>query len=157
MIGAIQSNVLTAIGNTQYSQTQKTGRATDAKGPEKKAEQQLPVDGTVTTSIDGDTVTISSAGAAASTAGMQDVTPAVASDNAVTAAAGTSVDVGTRALDSVKIKANAGASEKESLIDDLSDYTDTELEQMLYKGEITQNEYDDEMKDRNGVLPEAGA
>lgn len=157
MIGAIQSNVLTSIGNTQYGQTQKAGKATDTKGPEKKAEQQLPVDGTVTTSIDGDTVTISSAGAAASRAEMKDVTPDVVSDNAVTAAAGTSADVGTKALNSIKTEADAGASEEESLIDDLSDYTDTELEQMLYKGEITQSEYDDEMKDRNGSLPEVEA
>ena len=111
MIGAIQSNVLTSIGNTQYGQTQKAGKATDTKGPEKKAEQQLPVDGTVTTSIDGDTVTISSAGAAASRAEMKDVTPDVVSDNAVTAAAGTSADVGTKALNSIKTEADAGASE----------------------------------------------
>ena len=44
------------------------------------------------------------------------------------------------------------SEETESATEDLSEYRDFELEQMLNSGEITQSEYDDEMEDRNGVM-----
>lgn len=39
---------------------------------------------------------------------------------------------------------DTGSKETENMVEDLSEYTDTELKQMYYRGEITLQEYEDE-------------
>lgn len=157
MIGAINSNFVTTA--SQYGKTQQAGAVSGAKKPEEK-EKTTAADNSIV-SIDGDTLTISAEGAAyaesaASSGNVQeqnDVTPQTICDSAVTAVSGTATDTALQAQTSVETEADTAETSEESDetdSDDLSEYTDSELELMMYSGDITRTEYEDEMISRNG-------
>lgn len=153
MIGAINSNVMTVAASSQYGQVNRTGKADEAAPAEerKRGTHGVPSVDTVEISQEGRAYVEASEASGASQ-GMTDVTPQVTSDSVVSAASGTATDTAVSAKQSVKTDtADTYAVSEEAEEDDLSEYTDSELELMMYKGDITRQEYKDEMVSRNGV------
>lgn len=156
MIGAINSNLVTTA--SQYGKTT-TGAVSETKKPEEKTKTKTADQSIV--SIDGDTLSISTEGAAyvervaasENKQGKAEVTPQTITDSAVSAMSGTATDTALQAQASVETNAETGALSEESEdtdSDNLSEYSDSELKLMMYSGDITRTEYEDEMTSRNG-------
>ena len=169
MIGAIgsNSNLLDTI-SSQYS-LEAAGQKSGAAPAEKDAPQKTGSDEIKAVYGSYDTVTISAEGAAyarqATTAKVsQDgaATTAKVSDSTVTSAAKVSTDTavkgaaGTKAEETTSAEAEAASSTEEDDTE-LWEYSDSELKQMMYRGDITQSEYDEEMLNRNGFTAESEA
>lgn len=166
MTGAIGSNsALLSTVSSQY-QAETAGRATETAPAEKEETRE-------TTEIraahgNRDTVTISAEGAAyarqaaAAKANQEGAaaTTAKVNDTAVTSTAKAATDTavrgatGTKAEETTAAETVSSAGEDEDEAAGLSGYTDSELKQMMYKGDITRSEYDEEMLSRNGFTAE---
>jgi len=174
MIDSISSDstLLTTV-SSHYEMT--AGRTSETARTEKDAAKKAPADEIKATHGSYDTVTISAAGsayaqqAAAAKASQEGagVTTAKTGGEAVSSAAKASTDTAVKAAASMKLQEDAGTdtdmetetdaaalSEEASETENLADYTDAELRQMMYKGDITQSEYDEEMLSRNGFAAE---
>lgn len=168
MIGAIgsNSNLLDTI-SSQYSlgaaeQNSSVTRAEKDVPQESAAEEIKTANGRKY-----DTVTISPEGAAyarqaAAAKGNQDgvATTAKISDSTITSAAKIATDTAVKSTTATKAEETGmeekvvSSIEENEETDSLSDYTDSELKQMMYKGDITRSEYDEEMLSRNGFTAE---
>lgn len=163
MIGSIGSNsTLLDTVSSQYS-PEAAGRTSGAAPIEKDAPQKSGTEEIRAAHGNRDTVTISAEGAAyarqAAAAKVNqdgDTTTAKISDEAVTSAAKTATDTAVKSATAAKAEdtraatAEAASATEEEDDSDLSEYTDAELKQMMYKGDITRSEYDEEMVSRNG-------
>lgn len=165
MIGAIgsNSNLLDTI-SSQYS-PEAAGQTSGAARTEKDAPQKTGTDEIKAVYGNHDTVTISAEGAAyARQAAAAKVNPdgaattAKAADSVVTSAAKVSTDTAVKAAAGTKAEETtaAGTEAVSSAEEDteLWEYSDSELKQMMYRGDITQSEYDEEMLSRNGFTAE---
>jgi len=162
------SNLLTTV-STHYEMA--AGRASETARTEENAPRKAEQEEIRAVYGSYDTVTISAAGsayarqAAAAKAGQEGAETATAKtgDGAVSSAAKVSTDTAVKGTASGKLQADtetdaemgaetdaAALSEEASETEDLGGYTDAELKQMMYKGDITQSEYDEEMLSRNG-------
>lgn len=164
MILSVSNNeaLMTAAGS-QYAQ------GTAAAQPAKEATQKAPAQEIKAVYGDHDIVEISEEGAtyarqAAAAKVSQngtDATTAKVNASAVSSTAKVATDTAVKGTTAMKVEetdeaaSTAAASEETDESDDLSDYTDAELKQMMYKGDITRSEYDEEMLSRNGVTVEA--
>lgn len=168
MIGAIGSNssLLDTI-SSQYS-PEAAGQTSGAARTEKDAPQKTGTDEIRAVYGNHDTVTISAEGAAyarqAAAAKVDQegtATTAKVSDSTVTSAAKVSTDTavkgaaGTKAEETTAAGTEAVSSTEEEDDTELWEYSDSELKQMMYRGDITRSEYDEEMLSRNGFTAES--
>lgn len=169
MIGAIGSNssVLDTISSQYGPET--TGQASGAARSEKETPQKGGTEEIRAVYGNQDIVTISAEGAAyarqaAAAKASQDggsSTTAKVADSAVTSAAKIATDMAVKGTTATKVAETetaeseaASSAEGSEETASLSDYTDAELKQMMYKGDITRSEYDEEMLSRNGFTAE---
>jgi hypothetical protein len=148
---ALFNTTASFLGTAKVSvgETQKTSQAA--------AQEE---DATVTTSVQGDTLTISDAGAfAAKTFTAQSAGSAVSTDEGYTdktaqIISSAASDAGITEYSAVKNENSAdaaavsGSSSDTSTDSNLSEYSLAELKEMLENGEITQAEYDAEIQSR---------
>lgn len=156
MIGAIgsNSNLLDTI-SSQYS-PEAAGQTSGAAPAEKDAPQKGRRDEIKAVYGSYDTVSISAEGAAYA---QQAVAAKVNQDGAATTAKVSDSTVTSAAKVSTDTAAKGAAGRKTEEEDDtgLWEYSDSELKQMMYRGDITQSEYDEEMLSRNGFTAESEA
>ena len=158
VIANIQSSVLNSIGSQQYAQVTRANQtAENSQIKESRVEIHGAQEGTVYTSVHGDTLTISRQGSAY--VDRSAVTAAVISDKVVAEVSGTATDEATKAFVAAEEKEQPAEIEqrrheqwKERLEEltgkDLSGYTESELAGMLSRGEISRAEYEKEIKGR---------
>jgi hypothetical protein len=159
MIQSIQANG-TSVG---YQANSVIGAGKISTGEEQKAlaEEQNEDENTVT-SIQGDTLTISNAGAqkaktytgeSSERASVSGLTEEAWTDSKASAISSAAANAGITEYTELKNENSASASavssdSSSSSSSSLSEYTDAELKTMLRNGEITQAEYEEEIKRR---------
>lgn len=164
MIESISGNgALLSTVSSQYA-PEATAGSSESSRPQEKTPQQNTSGAVKAVYGNRDTVEISAAGAAyakqaAAAKADQDgaeVTTAKVNDSAVTSAAEVSTDTAAKGTSTV-VTQEATKTETTEAEESagLSGYTDSELKQMMYKGEITQSEYDEEILSRNGYTSES--
>jgi hypothetical protein len=163
MIQSIQAGTTSLYSTTTSIIGQ--GKVSSTKAQTEAAAQKEDEDSTTQTSAQGDTVTISNAGAqmAAKTfSGQSANSPTVAgltdngyTDKQASALSSAASSVGITAYTATKTANSAdsaavssGSSQSSSSESSLSGYTETQLKTMLQNGEITQAEYNAEIQSR---------
>ena len=158
------NSVLTGTNNMVLNEQAKT--VTGVSSEEKSAKQQEIANGGI--SKDGDTVSISSAGtilqktyqaSSQSTVDYlsEDTTAGLDSTAKAIASAASSIGVSTEATAQSQASSAAStvSSSSSDSTSDLSQYTTSELRKMLQNGEITQQEYNEEIESRRNTQTES--
>ena len=160
MVNSIQANQLSSLINNNQSATSKQMNVsvdTEKAVAASSTKEEETAEGSVATSKDGDTVTISLKAQKTFTAqskssvisedeGYTDSTAAALSSAA--AGAGISSTTQVQQQQQATSAAVSSASSSSSDESDLSSYSVSELKQMLQSGEITQAEYNEEIASR---------